>query len=103
MTAALPGECIASFLATAIRAILFPGVGGPRTHGGYGAAAAAHLDLGVEVGQLPFAALTVPLYAWAGRRLGAKSGLGVSVAVGIAGLGWLFIRLSGRAGRGTDS
>jgi hypothetical protein len=44
------------------------------------------------VGQLPFAALTVPLYAWAGQRLGAKSGLG-----------WLFIRLSGRAGRGTDS
>jgi hypothetical protein len=52
-------------------------------------------NLGVEAGQLLFAALTVPLLAWAGRRFGAKVGLGVSVAVGLAGLGWLLTRRAG--------
>lgn len=52
-------------------------------------------NLGVEIGQLLFALLTVPLLVLATRRRGGRFVPGlVSVAVGIAGSCWLWERLA---------
>lgn len=51
-------------------------------------------NLGVEVGQLAFAAAAVPLIALAARRCGARAvSVWLSVVVGLAGCVWLFARL----------
>ena len=53
-------------------------------------------NLGVEVGQVAFAALVVPLVALAARRQGARwMPTAVSIAIGLAGLFWVWQRTLG--------